>query len=245
MIELLGVGVPGNDGGWLLHRVCARLAAGSVTAVVSGRPRERHALLDVVTARRIPDEGRVWVRGTALMPDTARRIARQVREVDLGIPLEPERSALWNTLAARAPGLGRLRGFLRLPRPSHRQAALSALEAVGIAGRDLVGSLDAPDRALLPVARELVAEPHTLVLRDPDRRLEPAHLAGFIQRLKRLAFSRHLTVLVALDDHGAARSLADRAIGLADGLLIYDGPAAELPAPGHAFRPPALIRSSL
>ena len=24
MIELLGVGVPAEDGGWLLHRVCAR-----------------------------------------------------------------------------------------------------------------------------------------------------------------------------------------------------------------------------
>src|SRR5262249_10497430 len=160
--------------------------------------------------RRIPDEGRVWAHGTALMPDTARRIARRVREVDLGVPLESDRSALWNTLAACTPGLGRLRGFLRLPRPSHRQAALSAREAVGITGRDPVGALEAPDRALLPVARELVADPHTLVIRDPDRGLEPAHLARYVQRLKRLAFTRHLTVLVALEDHAAARSLADR-----------------------------------
>jgi len=28
MIELLGVGAPREDGGWLLHRVCARTPCG-------------------------------------------------------------------------------------------------------------------------------------------------------------------------------------------------------------------------
>jgi hypothetical protein len=49
-VELLGIGVPDGDGGWLLHRVCARLTAGRLVAVLSGRPAERKALLDTVAS---------------------------------------------------------------------------------------------------------------------------------------------------------------------------------------------------
>src|SRR2546426_309791 len=63
MIELLGVGAPRQDGGWMLHRVCAQFRRGEVTLVVSRLPEERDALLDAVAARIVPEEGRVWGRG--------------------------------------------------------------------------------------------------------------------------------------------------------------------------------------
>jgi hypothetical protein len=34
VVELLGIGVPDERGGWLLHRVCARFEHGELTAVV-------------------------------------------------------------------------------------------------------------------------------------------------------------------------------------------------------------------
>ena len=74
MIELLGVGAPRGDGGWMLHRVCATFARGELTQVVSHLPQERDALLDAVVARIVPEEGRVWVARVPVSRDTLRRI---------------------------------------------------------------------------------------------------------------------------------------------------------------------------
>jgi hypothetical protein len=68
VLELLGVGLSRSDGGWLLHRVCARLDRSGLVVVVSSRAEERKALLDVISARVIATEGRAWVDGVPAMP---------------------------------------------------------------------------------------------------------------------------------------------------------------------------------
>src|SRR5262245_44025609 len=168
MIELLGVGVEGGREGWLLRRVCARLASSQVTAILSSRPEERWALLDVLGARRVPSEGRTWIEGAPLGRDTAPRLPQRLAEVALGVELAEGRSVLWNTLAT-GPG-GRLRALLRLPRPGVRQAADHALRTVGLGemARAPVTSIDADGRLRIAVARALAASPLVLLVRDPD-----------------------------------------------------------------------------
>jgi ABC-type phosphate/phosphonate transport system ATPase subunit len=135
MIELLGVGAPREDGGWLLHRIYARFRRGEITVVVSRDPAERRTLLDAVTARIVPDEGRVWVNRLPVARDTVGRIRALVAEADLGRRPVERRSLLWNVLTAKAAAHRTLHGLLRLPRKSERQAALCALERVGLGGR--------------------------------------------------------------------------------------------------------------
>src|SRR2546425_7362178 len=135
MIELLGVGAPREDGGWLLHRVCARFRRGEVAVVASRDPEQRRALLDAVTARMVPDEGRVWVNRLPVARDTVRRIRALVADADLQARPVDRRSLLWNVLVAGRGGRHTFHGLLRLPRKSERQAAMRALERVGLADR--------------------------------------------------------------------------------------------------------------
>src|SRR5262249_31727105 len=131
MIELLGVGVPRRDGGWLLRHICATLEAGELTTVLSADVEERRALLDTMTGRRLPDEGRVWLDGVPIMAASLARVGRLCGEVDAAADgLVPRRSALWNALAPTSGprALGRL---LRLPRRRERDAVRGALERVG------------------------------------------------------------------------------------------------------------------
>ena len=74
MIELLGVGVAGKHGGWLLRRICVSIEIPSLIVVMSSAPAERRALLDVIGARLIPDEGRAWLDHVPLMRDTRNRL---------------------------------------------------------------------------------------------------------------------------------------------------------------------------
>ena len=117
--------------------MCASFRRGEVTLVVSQLPEQRHALLDAVAARIVPDEGRVWVARVPVSRDTIRRIRGMVLEVDVHARPVEHRSLLWNVLVEGKSGHRALPGLLRLPRKSERLAARRALERVGLGGREV------------------------------------------------------------------------------------------------------------
>jgi ABC-type phosphate/phosphonate transport system ATPase subunit len=243
VIELLGVGVPRRDHGWLLHRVCATLEAGELTLVVAGDADERRALLDTVTGRRVPDEGRVWINRVPVMAESLGRVRRLCGDVDPDASLIGHRSLFWNALApASGPrALGRL---LRLPRRQEREAALAALERVGLRAKadEPVATLSAFDRLRFLIARALARRPRHLVVRDPDRAVGPDQVGGLLALLRLLARNDRLGVLVSLTDGSAGRTFADRVLVLGEGLLLFHGRADTLAESRAAWKAGALTR---
>jgi len=213
VIEFLGVGIPDEHGGWLLHRVCARLERSGLVALVTARPDTGRAFLDALAGRHIPIEGRVWVDRIPLMRDTAARVRGLVTEAGPSVRFTEYRSVLWNTLVTPRAALT---GLLRFPRPGQRAAAIRALSAVKLDARwrDPVGSLTSFERARLALARALARRPRALILRDVDATLGPEDAAALLR-----------FVVVASVSASLARACADRVIVIADGLLVFDGPA--------------------
>jgi phosphonate transport system ATP-binding protein len=238
MIELLGVGAPREDGGWKLHRVCTQFRRGEVTLVVSPSPEERDALLDAVAGRIVPEEGRVWVDRVPVSRDTLRRIRRLVGEVDIRPRPVQHRSLLWNVLVAGESGPRALHGLWRLPRKSERQAARRALDRVGLGGRELetAWALGSLDQARLALAGVLVQKPEALVAREIDRGFDGAEAVALRALLQSLARRERLAVLASAAAPAGAAGFADRLVALADGLLVFDGPAAEFSGQRVAWR---------
>jgi ABC-type phosphate/phosphonate transport system ATPase subunit len=226
VIELLGIGVPDEGGGWLLHRICAHLDRGGLTAVVAGRRAEGRALLDAISGHRIPDEGRVWVDRIPLMRETVSRVRAVVTDAGPAARFTDYRSVLWNTLVTPSAALS---GLLRFPRRAERAAATRTLAAVGLEGRwrDTVASLSALDRARLALARALMRRPRAFVLRDVDGVLGPDDATALLTLARGLAHAERLAVVASLASEAVARAAADRVIVLADGLLLFDGPVGE------------------
>jgi phosphonate transport system ATP-binding protein len=243
VIELLGIGVPGGRGGWRLHRVCATLEAGEVTAVLSSDPGERGALLDAVTGRRVPDEGRVWVSRAPVMAGSLGLIRRLCAEVDPESPLVDRRSLFWNavTPVSGSRALGRL---LRLPRRRERDAVGAALDRVGLRGRaeEPVGRLSPFDRMRFRIARALARGPRHLVVREPDSAVAPAELGGLLALLRLIARSDRLGVVVSLADGEAGRHFADRLLLLHEGRLVFHGRVEALDEARDTWGAGALIR---
>jgi ABC-type phosphate/phosphonate transport system ATPase subunit len=229
VIELLGVGASRENGGWILHRVCARFRRGEVALVVSRLPEERSALLDAVSGRIVPEEGRVWIGRVPVSRDTVRRIRALVADVDVRSRPVEYRSLLWNVLVAGKSGHRALHGLLRLPRKSERQAARRVLERVGLGGRELeiAAGLGAVDQARLALASALVRTPEALVVRDIDRGLDGAEAPVVCALLRSLAGQERLAVLASAATPSDASGLADRLVAIADGLLVFDGHPAD------------------
>jgi phosphonate transport system ATP-binding protein len=231
MIELLGVGTPRAEGGWLLHRVCARFRRGQISVVVSRDPAERRALLDAVTARLVPNEGRVWVTGVPVARDTVGRIRGLVAEVDLDLRPVERRSFLWNVLIGRTGSRALWPGLLRLPRRSERRSALRALERVGLGGRatEPARGLGPADRARLALACALSRNPEFLVVREVDGATAPVDGDTVRAALRTLAHRDRLSVLVGAADPSVAHGFADRLVVIDEGLLRYEGRPADFP----------------
>jgi ABC-type phosphate/phosphonate transport system ATPase subunit len=243
VIELLGVGVPRHDRGWLLHRVCATLEAGELTLVVGGDADERRALLDTITGRRVADEGRVWINRIPVMRESLGRVRRLCADIDPGASLVGHRSLFWNALAPSAGprALGRL---LRLPRRREREAVLAALDRAGLRARadESVATLSGFDRLRFLIARALARRPRHLVVRDPDTAIGSDQVGGLLALLRLLARGDRLGVVVSLADQTAGRAFADRVLVLGEGLLLFHGRPDALGEPSAAWNARVLTR---
>ena len=226
MIELLGAGVQDGRKTWLFRNACARFDRGALSAIVAGSPASSAALLDAVTGRRVPDEGRIWVTRLPLMRETRGRVRALVREATPAV-FVTDRSVLWNTLVARGTVLA---GLMSLPRRGRDQAALSALAAVGLEhrARDPLATLSAGERLRVAVARMLATGPAALVLRDVDAALGPEGAGAILRMVRRLVRSHRIVAVVSLSSIELARQHADRVLVLADGVLSADRRGREL-----------------
>jgi ABC-type phosphate/phosphonate transport system ATPase subunit len=224
VIELLGIGMSSREGGWLLRRVCTTLEAGEITLVLGRDPASRAALLDAITGRRVPEEGRVWIDRTPLLPASRRRVRRLCLDVEAGMALVERRSLFWNvvTPVSGSRALGRL---LRLPCRGEREAVQRALARVGLQRRveEPVSRLSALDGMRLLLARALAAGPRYLVVREPDTALPPGEIGALVSLLRLLVRGDRLGVVVSLAGGVEARRVADRLLVLEDGRMVFHG----------------------
>jgi ABC-type phosphate/phosphonate transport system ATPase subunit len=227
MIELLGVGVPGGGGQWLLRGVCARLDRGLLSAVVARNPAQSTALLDAMTGRLIPREGRVWVNRQPLMRETAGRVRATDADVGGTTAVGQHRAGVGYTLVAGGLSLASL---LRFPRRRQREVALGALERVGLArrARQPMLALTPAERVRVGLAHALVRPATAVVLRDIDSTVGPDDVGPLLHLARALARAERMMVVTSLASPPGARAGVDRVLVLAEGRLAFDGHPREL-----------------
>jgi phosphonate transport system ATP-binding protein len=143
---------------------------------------------------------------------------------------------LSNVLAGRlghTPGLKSLLGLF-----SREDVALAqaCLEQVGLGelkyrrARDLSGG----QKQRVAIARALVQEPSLVLADEPVASLDPPTAEDIMGWFARINRERGVTVLINLHDIALAKRWCRRLVGLKEGRLVWDGPAAEVN--GTVFR---------
>ncbi len=202
---------------WALADVTFRVPPATVLMVAGHNGAGKSTLFRVLATAIRPDRGTVRVGGFDLV--------KQRQDVRKLTALLSHQSYLYESLTARenlevvADHLG-----------ASRAGVAEALEQVGLASRanDAVATFSAGMRKRLSFARVLLQEPGVVLLDEPYGALDPA---GFdlidrvIGELKR----RGATILMATHQLERSAKLADRALVLEQGRVIWEGPAAALP----------------
>ncbi|MFC9839909.1 phosphonate ABC transporter ATP-binding protein [Rhodococcus sp. NPDC127530] len=162
---------------------------------------------------------------------------RQVRELRKNVGfifqhfnLVGRLSCLENVLVG---GLGRLRipryGALTYPK-TMRTEALTCLDRVGLAdfAERRADTLSGGQQQRVAIARTLMQRPSIVLADEPVASLDPENAAVVMDLLQRVCTEEELTVVCTLHQVDLALGWAHRLVGLRDGGVVLDRPAAGL-----------------
>ncbi|WP_299774016.1 phosphonate ABC transporter ATP-binding protein [uncultured Tateyamaria sp.] len=198
---------------------------GEIACLVGPSGSGKSTLLRLLAELEYKDSGTIEIRDLRAEAGGPQRYA--VGFVPQSPSLIPRLSALDNALRGRLVHQPRWRiafGF-----SSHdRECALHALDRVGLADRalDRVDRLSGGEQQRVSIARALTADPSILLADEPVSSLDPVRALDILGALGHDANRADKTLIMSLHQPDLATRFADRIIGLKDGKVVFDGPAA-------------------
>jgi len=227
----------------VLRDISLEIQSRCVTAVVGRSGVGKTTLLHALNGLVRPSSGRISVRGVGTI-DSARTLRahrRRTATVFQDHALIDRLPAIDNVLL----GLADLRHPLAVwpwPGAMVRDAA-EALEDVGLLARAgaRTSCLSGGERQRVGLARALVRRPALLLGDEPFAAVDPGLVGQLAARLRRAVHETDMTAVIVLHQLETALTLADRIIGLGEGGVVFDGPAADFDkaAQDRLFQAPA------
>lgn len=227
------------------------IALGEVVCLIGPSGAGKSTMLRCVNCLEHIDAGHIWIDGTLVghkvRGDRLHRLAeRQVTRQRLAVGmvfqqfnLFPHMTALDNV--AMAPVVVKGEG-----RTSSLDRARRLLAQVGLAGREdsYPAQLSGGQQQRVAIARALAMDPKVMLFDEPTSALDPEVVGDVLEVMSDLA-EGGMTMLVVTHEMGFAREAAHRVAFMADGLIVEEGPPAELFSQPRHERTQAFLRRLL
>ncbi|CAA0086545.1 Lipopolysaccharide export system ATP-binding protein LptB [Starkeya nomas] len=210
-----------------LDGVNFEIAAGELLALIGPNGAGKSTCFNIVNGQLRPDAGTVHILGRDVTGLPPRRIA------GLGVgrtfqvaAVFPSMSALENVQMALIAVRRGVFGFWHPARRIAREEALALLEQTGMGAQAQrpAAALAYGDVKRLELAMALAGEPKLLLMDEPTAGMAAGERREMIALVRRLTRARGLAVLFTEHSMDVVFGHADRAIVLARGRLIADGP---------------------
>jgi len=222
-------------GTWALHNICLSVPPGQFAVMLGPSGSGKSTLLRHVNRLEQPTEGTITIHGldiADLNGRDLRRVRSQIGFIFQGFELVGPLTALENVLtgalsSVRGPRLG----AWSYPK-AMRSRAMEQLDRVGLAemAHRRSETLSGGQKQRVAIARALMQEPSILLADEPVASLDPETSNEVMTLVRQIATRDALTVLCSLHQVDLALSWADRLIGLRQGEVVLDAPAATVTA---------------
>ena len=219
--------------GLALLPLSLQVASGEHLAVIGPSGAGKTTLLQLLACALPPEPGTLALDG--VNPWTLPRSELQALRGRLFLapqvpPLPPRQRVVTSVLAGRLPGLSFWASLRSLLYPSDIPAAHAALERFDLADKlfDRVDRLSGGERQRVGLARALLAPASLWLIDEPLSALDPARSNQAITALIDEAKQRGVTLVATLHQVETALAHFPRIVGLRDGSLAFDLPAAQV-----------------
>lgn len=220
-----------------LRGLSLNVQAGEQVAVIGPSGAGKTTLLHLMACALQPSAGRLLLDGQD--PWALSRGALQTLRGKLFLapqvpPLPPRQRVVTAVLAGRLPHEGLWTSLRSLFYPVDIPRAERALAGFDVADKlfDRVDRLSGGERQRVGLARALVSEASLLLVDEPLSALDPTRSQHAIETLTAAARARGATLVATLHHVEMALAHFPRIVGLRDGALAFDLPAADV-TPQH------------
>jgi phosphonate transport system ATP-binding protein len=215
----------------VLQALTLQVQAGEHVAVIGPSGAGKTTLLQVLACALPPQQGAYTLGGQApwALPRAAlQRLRGRLFLAPQVPPLPPRQRVVTSVLAGRLPAQGLLASLRSLFYPSDIPAAFEALSRFDLADKlfERVDRLSGGERQRVGLARALLAPASLWLIDEPLSALDPTRARQAMATIVDEARARGVTLVATLHQVDAALANFPRIVGLRDGLLAFDLPAA-------------------
>ncbi|HWN32166.1 MAG TPA: amino acid ABC transporter permease/ATP-binding protein [Pseudonocardia sp.] len=218
----------------VLRGVDLELREGEVVALLGPSGSGKSTLLRLINHLETLDAGSISFDGLRVgysdggRPLPERLVAQQ--RVAAGVGMVFQHFNLFAHLSAARNVAAAPRWVHGEPKARASAEADRLLAKVGLAARAhaLPRQLSGGQQQRVGIARALAGRPKVLLLDEPTSALDPELVREVLEVIRSLAVDEGLTMLIATHQLRFAREVADRVVFMADGVVLEQGPAAQV-----------------
>jgi polar amino acid transport system ATP-binding protein len=208
----------------VLRGIDFEVAAGEVVCVIGPSGSGKSTLLRCVNMLEQPTAGRVRIAGTEVTDPECDidAVRRRIGMVFQQFNLFPHLTALDNVAIAQ-------RKVLRRPKHQAAEIARDNLVKVGLGDKAdaYPAQLSGGQQQRVAIARALAMGPEVMLFDEPTSALDPELVGDVLGVMRRLAVDG-MTMLVVTHEMSFAREVADRVVFMDDGVIVEQGPPAQV-----------------
>ena len=214
-----------------LQGVSLSLAAGEHLAVIGPSGAGKTSLLHVVACALRLDSGRLEIQGQSpwqLGNSALHQLRGRLFLAPQVPPLPPRQRVVTSVLAGRLPAMSLWSSLRSLCYPSDISAAQQALAQFDLSDKlfERVDRLSGGERQRVGLARALLSPAQAWLVDEPLSALDPIRSKQALQTLIDNARARGVTLVASLHQVDMALAHFTRVVGLREGRVLFDLPAA-------------------
>ena len=210
----------------VLDGINLEIQTGEVVCVIGPSGSGKSTLLRCINLLAPPEAGRIYLEGTEItgkdFDEGLDFVRRRVGMVFQQFNLFAHKTALENVMLAPEKVLGR-------QREKGRRRGEELLERVGISDKadEYPERLSGGQQQRVAIARALAMDPHVMLFDEVTSALDPELVKEVLDVMRELA-DEGMTMIVVTHEMGFARDVADRVVFMDEGLVIEEGPPADV-----------------
>ena len=210
-----------------------QVAAGEHVAVIGPSGAGKTTLLQLLACALPPGAGGLQLDGQSpwqLPRAELQRLRGRLFLAPQVPPLPPRQRVVTAVLAGRLPAMGTWQSLRSLFYPADIPAAFEALDRFDLADKlfQHVDRLSAGERQRVGLARALLSPASLWLIDEPLSALDPTRASQAIDTLLTAARERGATLVATLHQVDVALAHFPRIVGLRDGAIAFDLPAAQV-----------------
>lgn len=210
-----------------------QVAAGEQVAIIGPSGAGKTTLLQLLACALPPSAGALSLDGESpwhLPRAQLQRLRGRLFLAPQVPPLPPRQRVVTAVLAGRLPAMGTWQSLRSLFYPADIPAAHAALDRFDLADKlfERVDRLSGGERQRVGLARALLSPASLWLIDEPLSALDPTRARQAIDTLLNAARERGATLVTTLHQVDVALSHYPRIVGLRDGAIAFDLPAAQV-----------------